>query len=201
MDRCWRKWRWGGTMPPSRSSSMPRCPARIAPRSTRKRCPALREKYIDTGKVRLVFREFPLERTAFWASIIARCAGEKRISRSSTCSSRTTGLVFGGRPVRGPGPSRPSRRLERQGCRGVQRGQGAGRPTFSRPPRRRAGSRDRLDPQLRHRRENLSRRSDARANRADHRPAASIRRERANVPCTSTVCGCRASSPSWTPSN
>lgn len=40
--------------------------------------PALREKYIDTGKVRLVFREFPLERTAFWASIIARCAGEKR---------------------------------------------------------------------------------------------------------------------------
>ena len=40
--------------------------------------PALREKYIDTGKVRLVFREFPLERTAFLASIIARCAGEKR---------------------------------------------------------------------------------------------------------------------------
>ncbi len=40
--------------------------------------PALREKYIDTGKVRLVFREFPLERTALWASIVARCAGEKR---------------------------------------------------------------------------------------------------------------------------
>ena len=40
--------------------------------------PALREKYIDTGKVRLVFREFPLERTALWASIIARCAGAKR---------------------------------------------------------------------------------------------------------------------------
>ena len=40
--------------------------------------PKLREKYIDTGKVRLVFREFPLERTAFLASIIARCAGESR---------------------------------------------------------------------------------------------------------------------------
>ncbi len=40
--------------------------------------PMLKEKYIDTGKVRLVFREFPLERTAYWATIMARCAGEKR---------------------------------------------------------------------------------------------------------------------------
>lgn len=40
--------------------------------------PALQEKYIATGKVRLIFREFPLERTAFWAAIIARCAGEER---------------------------------------------------------------------------------------------------------------------------
>ncbi len=40
--------------------------------------PTLQKKYIDTGKVRLVFREFPLEKTAFWASIMARCAGTKR---------------------------------------------------------------------------------------------------------------------------
>ena len=40
--------------------------------------PTLQEKYIDAGKVRLVFREFPLEQTAFWASIMARCAGTKR---------------------------------------------------------------------------------------------------------------------------
>lgn len=40
--------------------------------------PMLQEKYIDTGKIRLVFREFPLERTALWASIMARCAGAKR---------------------------------------------------------------------------------------------------------------------------
>lgn len=40
--------------------------------------PELQTKYIDTGMVRLVFREFPLERTAFWASIMARCAGEER---------------------------------------------------------------------------------------------------------------------------
>ncbi|HJM48855.1 MAG TPA: DsbA family protein [Alphaproteobacteria bacterium] len=40
--------------------------------------PALKEKYINTGKLRLVFREFPLDRTAFWAAILARCSGEKR---------------------------------------------------------------------------------------------------------------------------
>jgi protein-disulfide isomerase len=40
--------------------------------------PGIKKKYIDSGKVRLVFREFPLDRTAFWASILARCSGEKR---------------------------------------------------------------------------------------------------------------------------
>ncbi len=37
---------------------------------------ALKEKYIDTGKVRFIFREFPLDRLAFAASKLARCAGE-----------------------------------------------------------------------------------------------------------------------------
>ena len=37
---------------------------------------ALKAKYIDTGKVRFVFREFPLDRLAFAASKLARCAGE-----------------------------------------------------------------------------------------------------------------------------
>ncbi len=40
--------------------------------------PKFKEKYIDSGKVRMVFREFPLDRTAFWAAILARCSGEKR---------------------------------------------------------------------------------------------------------------------------
>ncbi|MDP6403656.1 MAG: DsbA family protein [Alphaproteobacteria bacterium] len=40
--------------------------------------PELKKKYVDSGKVRLVFREFPLDRTAFWAAILARCSGEKR---------------------------------------------------------------------------------------------------------------------------
>jgi protein-disulfide isomerase len=38
--------------------------------------PALKEKYIDTGKVRLVFREFPLDSLAAAASMLARCAGD-----------------------------------------------------------------------------------------------------------------------------
>ncbi len=38
----------------------------------------LKEKYVDTGKARFVFREFPLDRNAFVASKLARCAGEKR---------------------------------------------------------------------------------------------------------------------------
>ena len=40
--------------------------------------PALKEKYIDTGKVRLVFREFPLDERAALASMMARCAGDDK---------------------------------------------------------------------------------------------------------------------------
>jgi protein-disulfide isomerase len=37
--------------------------------------PVLKQKYIDTGKVRLIFREFPLDERAALASMMARCAG------------------------------------------------------------------------------------------------------------------------------
>jgi protein-disulfide isomerase len=37
--------------------------------------PALKTKYIDTGKVRFIFREFPLDDLAAAASMLARCAG------------------------------------------------------------------------------------------------------------------------------
>src|SRR3954470_6303796 len=36
--------------------------------------PALKSKYIDTGKVRFIFREFPLDEVAVAASMLARCA-------------------------------------------------------------------------------------------------------------------------------
>jgi protein-disulfide isomerase len=38
--------------------------------------PMLRQKYIDTGKVRFVFREFPLDIKAAAASMLARCIGK-----------------------------------------------------------------------------------------------------------------------------
>ena len=37
--------------------------------------PKLKEKYIDTGKVRLVFRDFPLDNVAAAVSMLARCIG------------------------------------------------------------------------------------------------------------------------------
>jgi len=40
--------------------------------------PELKTKYIDTGKARLIFREFPLDGLAARASMLARCAGPER---------------------------------------------------------------------------------------------------------------------------
>ena len=37
--------------------------------------PELKTKYIDTGKVRFIFREFPLDQLALAAFLLARCAG------------------------------------------------------------------------------------------------------------------------------
>jgi protein-disulfide isomerase len=38
--------------------------------------PKLKERYIDTGKVRFIFREFPLDQLAAGAFMLARCAGK-----------------------------------------------------------------------------------------------------------------------------
>ena len=38
--------------------------------------PALKAKYIDTGKARLIMREFPLDDRATGAAMLARCTGE-----------------------------------------------------------------------------------------------------------------------------
>jgi protein-disulfide isomerase len=40
--------------------------------------PEFKTKYIDTGKARLIFREFPLDGLAARASMLARCAGPDR---------------------------------------------------------------------------------------------------------------------------
>ena len=40
--------------------------------------PGLKKDYIDTGKARLVYRDFPLDRYAMAASVVARCAARDR---------------------------------------------------------------------------------------------------------------------------
>ena len=40
--------------------------------------PSLKANYIDTGKVRFVYREVYFDRFGLWASMIARCGGEMR---------------------------------------------------------------------------------------------------------------------------
>ena len=39
--------------------------------------PEVKKRYIDTGKVRYIFREFPLDTLASAAFLLARCSGEK----------------------------------------------------------------------------------------------------------------------------
>ncbi|MGD9868222.1 MAG: thioredoxin domain-containing protein, partial [Hyphomicrobiales bacterium] len=40
--------------------------------------PTLKSKYIDTGKVKYIVREFPLDKLAFAGFAVARCAGPDR---------------------------------------------------------------------------------------------------------------------------
>ncbi len=40
--------------------------------------PEMKKKYIDTGKIRFIFREFPLDSLAAAGSMLARCAGKDK---------------------------------------------------------------------------------------------------------------------------
>ena len=40
--------------------------------------PRIKERYIDTGKARLIYRDFPFDRAALFAAALARCAGADR---------------------------------------------------------------------------------------------------------------------------
>jgi protein-disulfide isomerase len=42
--------------------------------------PALKTRYIDAGKVRFIFREFPLDELAVAAAMLVRCAGDKAMA-------------------------------------------------------------------------------------------------------------------------
>ena len=40
--------------------------------------PAIKERYIETGKAKIIYRDFPLDQHALNAAVIAHCAGEGR---------------------------------------------------------------------------------------------------------------------------
>jgi protein-disulfide isomerase len=62
--------------------------------------PKLREKYIATGKVRLVLREFPLDNLAAAASMLGRCAGEgKAFALFAVLFARQNEWAFVDKPV------------------------------------------------------------------------------------------------------
>ena len=93
-----------------------------------RRLPELKKRYIDTGKVRLVLRDFPLDESALKAAMIAHCAGPERQpqfievffaqqqswARAKDPIAALKQLARAGRPERGPGRRLP----RRQGARG-----------------------------------------------------------------------------------
>jgi protein-disulfide isomerase len=62
--------------------------------------PQLRQKYIATGRVRLVLREFPLDNLAAAASMLGRCAGEgKAFALFAVLFARQNEWAFVDKPV------------------------------------------------------------------------------------------------------
>lgn len=62
--------------------------------------PELKKKYVDSGQVRLIFREFPLDNLAAAGSMLARCAGgEKSLELIGTLFKRQDEWLVRGNPV------------------------------------------------------------------------------------------------------
>jgi len=57
--------------------------------------PALKSKYIDTGKVRFIFREFPLDELAVAGSMLARCAAGEDKAAAPEKALAMIGVLFG----------------------------------------------------------------------------------------------------------
>ena len=70
--------------------------------------PTLKSKYIDTGKVRFILREFPLDPLAAAGFMLARCAGsdEKRTAMIDLLFNTAADLGLRRQPGRGPGVGR-----------------------------------------------------------------------------------------------
>lgn len=61
--------------------------------------PTLKSKYIDTGKVRFVLREFPLDPLATAGFMLARCSGDKRNAITDLLFDQQKNWAFVDKPV------------------------------------------------------------------------------------------------------
>ena len=62
--------------------------------------PALKAKYVDTGKVKFILREFPLDPLAAAAFMLARCAGpDKRNAIVDMLYTQQSAWAFGDKPL------------------------------------------------------------------------------------------------------
>jgi protein-disulfide isomerase len=62
--------------------------------------PELKKKYVDTGKVRFVLREFPLDPLAMAGFMLARCAGgEKQYAMIDLLFEQQRNWAFGNKPL------------------------------------------------------------------------------------------------------
>jgi protein-disulfide isomerase len=61
--------------------------------------PTLQKDYIDTGKVKFVLREFPLDALAAAAFMLARCAGDKRTAMVDLLFAQQKGWAFVDKPL------------------------------------------------------------------------------------------------------
>ncbi|WP_294538025.1 DsbA family protein [uncultured Rhodoblastus sp.] len=63
--------------------------------------PALKAKYIDTGKVRFALREFPLDPLAAAGAMLARCSGDKREAMVELLFQQQKNWAFVNNPLEG----------------------------------------------------------------------------------------------------
>ncbi len=63
--------------------------------------PALKSKYIDTGKARFVLREFPFDPLAVAAFMLARCSNDKRDAMVDLLFAQQKNWAFSDKPLQG----------------------------------------------------------------------------------------------------
>ena len=63
--------------------------------------PALKSKYIDTGKVRFTLREFPFDPLATAAFMLARCSNDKRDAMIDLLFAQQKNWAFSDKPLQG----------------------------------------------------------------------------------------------------